>query len=211
MVSTKNLSAIFALLAAVLIFLTVILCFSSLDAPIFLLGHSTQAESQTTALMDAICQKDWDAASALLLGHPNLTEEEEPESALASLLWEAFHDSLSYEFTGPCRASGSGLCREVTVTGLDIPTLMAQLKDQTQTLLDAQVASADADLVYEADGTYREAFVMEVLTEAAANILQQDPPYRTWKLTLNLELRDGNWQIRMDQSLLTLLSGGMGR
>lgn len=207
----NRLSAVFALLAVVLILGTVALCFLSLDASAILVGGARQAEARTEALMEAICQGDDAAAGSMLQGQPALDSGRSPESSLGQLLWEAYRGSIAYEFSGSCYASDSGLCRDVTVTALDIPAVMQQLKADAQTLLNKHAASSDSDEVYEDDGSYREEFVMDVLCDGAKKILKQEQPLTSHTITLQLTCRDGQWYVLPDPALIHVLAGGMAK
>lgn len=210
MKNTKLLSSLFAVLAAVLTVGTVALSLLSLDAPARLVTVSDSAEQCTREFMDAFCRGDHAAAGGLMLGQLQLEPDQEPASQLAALLWEAYGSSLSYAFAGECYASDSGLCRDVTLTALDIPGVMALLKERSQDLLARQAAATAADLVFDDEGHYQEAFVMEVLCAEAAVILEEGGVTASRELTLELTRRDGQWWILPEQELLDAISGGMG-
>ncbi len=210
MKAVKTTSFVFTLLSLALAGLIAFLAVSALGTAQTPFVRSHAADDRTGAFMEAICASDHETAGSLLLSQPDLTPESQPDTALGLLLWDAFRESLSYEFSGTCQASGSGLQRSVTVTGLDIAALMHQLKDEAQDLLNEQALEADPDKVYKPEGGYQEAFVMDVLAHGAAGLLGEDQPMTTWELTLKLEKRNGQWWILPDQPLLDLLSGGIG-
>lgn len=59
-------------------------------------------------MMDALCAGDYATAQSCIYGQPDLGAGE-PEDAVSKLLWDAFTDSLSYEFTGLCRITDTDL------------------------------------------------------------------------------------------------------
>jgi hypothetical protein len=208
--TAKRLSNFFGILALVLILLTVLITFLSLNAPVRVIGGDKAAEKQTAALMDAICSKDYDLASTLLVGNPQLKAQGDPESDVAALFWDAYRNSLSYEFAGGCYSGGSGMRRDVTVTMLDIPAMMQTLKEQFPAVLNAEVESTDDALVYNTDGTYRDDFVMKILIREVEALLQTAPQYTSRTVTLQLSSRNGQWLIQPDQMLMSILTGSIG-
>lgn len=209
MKQTRLLSRIFAVLGAVLIVGTIALSFLSLEAPARVISVSGEARECTEDFMEALAAGDYPAAGSCILGQPELRSEFQADSQLAALLWDAYTGSIRYEFTGDLYVSGSGYSRDVTVTALDIPALMAVLKEQFPALLAQKMAAAGADAVYEADGSYREEFLMEVLCDGAAVLLPQSSETQ-WQITLQLTHRDGQWWILPEQSLMGILAGGLG-
>lgn len=207
--TNKHLSSFFALLGAILLLSAVVLSLLALNAPARLLFGTTEADARTQALMDALCEKNYAAASALMLGNPQLDADSTPDSSLGALLWEAYADSLSYEFSGSCYAGESGVCRDVTITALDIPALMVSLKDQAQTLLRKGAASANPEEIYNEDGSYQDAFLTDALKDGAAALLSQRIPTASRTITLHLTARDGQWYILPEQALLDVIAGGM--
>jgi hypothetical protein len=150
--------------------------------------------------------------SATLYGKPELDSGREPTLAVGGVLWEAFRESLHCEFTGSCYATQSGISREVTVTALDISQVMEPLKRRSDALMTQRAENAeDPDTVYDENNGYREDFVMEVLCEAAQEVLAQQEYLTSRTLTLNLVYEDGQWWILPDQEMINILSGKLGK
>lgn len=211
MKNAKQLSNLFALLGAVLIVGTVALSFLSLNTAPHLVVASDDAEQCTQNFMDALCQEDYTAAGNLLLGQPNLAADQEPGSELGSLLWDTYSDSLSYEFVGECYATDAGLSRDVRITALDIPDVMAVLKERSESLLTQSVEVTDSEIVYDKDNNYREDFVMGVLLDGVIAILEEGYATTSREITLNLTFQNGQWWIQPEQALMNVISGGMGK
>ena len=210
MKTSKLFSVIFALLGAVLIVGTVMLSFLSLDAPVRLLGSSDAAQAQTAAFLDAICQGDYETAGSLVYGQPDLGADRASAYELGDILWETFTGSISYEFTTDCYATDSGISQDVTITALDIPALMAPLKERSQELLNERAANGDnRSEIYDENNNYQESFVMEALCDAAEELLESDAYLTTRSVTLNLTCQDGKWRILPEQELLNILSGNL--
>lgn len=206
MKTAKFLSAVFAVLGAVLVIGTAVLSFTSLDAPVRLLSSMENAEEKTEALMDAICQGNYTSAASVMYGRPELDAGQTPSSELGVLLWDAYGDSLSYEFTGGCYATDSGVARDVTITALDISAVMEPLEEHYRKLLQ----EAEGSDSYDMSDENREAFVMGVLCDAAAEVLEESDYLTSRSVTLNLTCQDGQWWILPEQELLNVISGGVG-
>lgn len=209
MKKTQFISAVFGALGILLLIGTIALSFLSLEAPAQVVTVSKDAREQTAAFMEALAAGDSAAAGSCMLGHPELSAEFSDDSRLAALLWDAYTGSIRYEFTGDVYVSHSGYSRDVTVTALDIPALMEQVKEQFPALLAQRSAAAEAGTVYDESGSYREAFILEVLCEAAEEQLPQSST-RQWEITLQLTHREGKWWILPEQSLMGMLAGGLG-
>lgn len=212
MKTAKFFSVFFALLSVVLIVGTVALSFRSLDAPVKLLTSSENAETLAEDFMEAICRGDYSAAGSMMYGQPDLGTDRESAYAFGTILWDAFTDSLSYEFSGECYATDSGIARDVTITALDISAVMDPLKESTQTLLQKR-AAAEEDLskVYDENNNYQEAFVMDVLCDAVSQVLAENNYLTSWKVTLKLVYRDGQCWIMPEQALICAISGGIAQ
>jgi len=207
----KILSILFALLAVLLLAGTVALSVTALDAPARLIMVSGDARDLTEQFMEALSRNDYAAAQTMLQGSPDLEADREPETALGSLLWDAYRESISYEFSGGCYVLDSAIVRDVTVTALDIPALMAVLKERSPELLQQAVEQGDPEEIYDGNDDFREAFVMQVLFDGTADLLEETVPTASRTITLKLSCREGEWRILPEQSLLAVLSGGMGR
>ena len=86
---------------------------------------------------------------------------------------------------------------------------MGSLQQQLPALLSAQVAVSDPNEVYNEDGTYRDAFVMDLLCREAEAILQSEECYVRQTITLHLTSQNGKWLIHPEAALMNLLAGNM--
>lgn len=204
----KWVPAVFALLGAILVVGTVIMCFNSLQAPARLLSADQAAAAQTDRWMDAVCRGDYSAVGEMMYGQPELGTGREASNEMSELFWDSFIGSISYEFEGDCYTTQSGLARDVTITALDIPAAMEPLRKQTEAVMDQRIKELEyMDEVYDENNNYRDTFVMDALREAAQKLLEEEEFLATRKLTLNLVLEDGRWWILAEQDLINFLSG----
>ena len=110
MKGSKILSAVFGVLGILLMVATAAVSIASRNAQPRMLESPEAASAQAQRMMDALCAGDYEAAQSCIYGRPDLGAGE-PEDAVSKLLWDAFTDSLSYEFTGLCRVTDTGFAR----------------------------------------------------------------------------------------------------
>ena len=175
-----------------------------------LLSLPTVARSKVVAMMDAVCDGDYNTAGDCMLGKPSLGVDREAADRVGVLIWDAFQESLGYELVGECYTTADGLAQDITITGLDIQSVTAQLRDRSQALLEQRVADAeDTAEIYDEKNEYREDFVMDVLYDAAVQALEEDATDKTVELTIKLSYSDGSWWVIADENLLNAISGGI--
>jgi len=165
------------------------------SVPVVLLDTTavTEAAVQT---MEAACSGDFEALSGMLSGSPVLGEAPKKEQDADSLIWYAYLDSICYELSEECRASGSGMEIDVSIQCLDIPAVTEALQALVPTLM-TQTQAEQAS----------EAEINKVLSTAAAQILENDAPMTEQTITLQLIRSENRWQVMPTESLRQLLSG----
>lgn len=175
-----------------------------------LLTQPTVARNKVVMMMNAVCDGDYDQASQNILGTPSLGVDREAADEVGVLIWDAYQQSLSFELVGDCYTTGDGLAQNVVMTGLDIESVTANLKERSQTLLEQRVQEAeDISEVYDENNEYLESFVMDVLYDAAVQALEEDAVESTVELTIKLRYQDGSWWVVADNALLDAISGGI--
>lgn len=206
----KILSAVFAAVGLMAAAAAIYLTLSYRNAEPMLLTPPNVAKSQAAAMMNAVCKGDYETASGYLLGNPSLGVDRDASDEVGVMIWEAFTNSLSYEMVGPCYATDDGLAQRVELTGLDIECVTQGLRERAQTMLQQRVENAeDTSEVYDENNDYRESFVMQVLSDAVAQALEENSQQKTVSLTLNLTYQDGKWYVVADNQLLDAISGGI--
>lgn len=176
-----------------------------------LLSPAADAQNQVVSAMDAICQNNFSAAEQYLLGQPNLGVDREPADEAGTLIWEAFLNSLSYELSGDCYATDSGVAQDVVFTCLDVTSVTANLAERSEAILTKlQQEATYASEIYDENGNYHQHVVQEVLKTAVQAALQEDGKTITSTFTLQLVNRDGQWCIVPNSDLINALSGNMG-
>ena len=134
MKGSKFFSALFGILGILLMVVTAAVSIASRNAQPRMLESPEAASAQAQRMMDALCAGDYEAAQSCIYGQPDLGAGE-PEDAVSKLLWDAFTDSLSYEFTGLCRVTDTGFARDATVTCLDVSGVTAAVPQRAKALL----------------------------------------------------------------------------
>ena len=207
MKGSKFFSALFGILGILLMVVTAAVSIASRNAQPRMLESPEAASAQAQRMMDALCAGDYDTAQGYIIGQPDLGAGE-PEDAVSTLLWDAFTDSLSYEFTGLCRVTDTGFARDVSVTCLDVSGVTEAVPQRAKALLEAKAAAAeDKSELYNEDNIYRSELVDQALNDAVTQALSEDAQTVTRDVTLGLIYQDGAWWVVPDQALLKIISG----
>ena len=215
MKGSKFFSALFGILGILLMVVTAAVSIASRNAQPRMLESPEAASAQAQRMMDALCAGDYDTAQGCIYGQPDLGAGE-PEDAVSRLLWDAFTDSLSYEFTGLCRVTDTGFARDVSVTCLDVSGVTEAVPQRAKALLEAKAAAAeDKSELYNEDNSYRSELVdqalndavTQALNDAVTQALSEDAQTVTRDVTLGLIYQDGAWWVVPDQALLKIISG----
>lgn len=201
----KVLSFLFTFLGVVLLAGTAILAFLGRTMPVALPYVPVEAQKEAKAFAAEINEGNLESLKNRIYGTPEL--EGEFDNPVLTVLWEAYRESFSWDFTGAWYASDSGLCCDASVTVLDIPTLLPQVETVYQELLPRKAEELAAEQVYGEDGGYDADFVLQVLADATQQVLENSQPQVQREMTLTMICRDGNWYVRPDSALLELFSG----
>ena len=205
----RKLSIVFGLAGLLLALSAVGVIMTRLDTVPVLATMPTAAEKCAVSLMEDICSGDFSAAQEKLYGTPDLGADRAPSDDVGQLIWDAFTDSLEYEFNGGFYATDTGIARDVTITSLDLASVTENLGSRSQQLLEYRVEKAeDVSQIYDENNEYREDFVMTVLFDAAYQSLKEDARMVQQKVTLNLIFRQGEWWVVPNSDLLSAISGG---
>lgn len=206
----KFFAVIFAVAGTLLMLGTVVLCLTSLDAPVRTGEIPAAARACSEKLMEAVAAGDYETAGNCLYGQPDLGAASSPADPVGALVWEGFLSSISYEFQGDCYVTDTGFARNATVTTLDIPSVTEAFKQRSQDLLAEQTAAATEPAeLYGENGQFKDELITQVLRQAAQETLSAAPQTVTYEVTLHLIRRDGQWWAVPDQALLKAISGGV--
>ena len=196
------------ILASLCAAVTIWFAATSVSAPPALIGIPVAAQTQTEELMEAVCAGQFDRVSTLLKGSPDLGMVPAKEGTAEALLWQAWLESLRYEFAGVCYVTQEGLARDVDVWGMDVEAAIQAVIAEVELMLPERISEAETvQGTYDADGALSEDFVARVVYDAAVKVLEQQLPEKSWTLTLSLEYAGDRWTVIPDARLQGLLSG----
>ena len=197
-------SLIFAILGMGILGGSVFFCLTSLNRNAIMVATPEAAQVCSEDLMTAIQAGDYTAATGCLYGQVNLGADREPGDDLGALIWNAFQESITYEFIGDCYATTTGVARDLWITTLDLTSLNQNL---TQRVTD--LAESSKDSIYDSEGHILEDRFHQILLTALAEALDQDASTMTHQIQLNLIYQNGQWWVVPDAALLQAISGGV--
>ena len=186
----NRLSKLLGALSAILLLTAAVSALSLKNADPITTGSLAAADAQTEQFMEALCRGEFDTAANCLKGSPILAPAGAFSDALTEALWSAYADSLDYTFHGGCYADDYGLYRDVTVTRLDIPAVIADLQSRSS------VSLSKPD--------------HEDLAEIAAELIAKGTYTTEYTITLQLTGFGGQWQIEPTPQLVALMQGTVG-
>lgn len=185
------------------------ICLTQRDAEPIILGYPQGAEDCVNAMMAELCSGNYSGASQYLYGQPDLGSGASADSEAAMQLWNSFTSSLHYTADAPCTASDSGVCQQVTITGLDMNRVLEDMAAEAPELLERKIALSDSmDDVYDENHEYRPGFVDSVLYQAA-NLALEEAQTVEHTVTVNLLYDAHQWWVMPDAALLNAISGGI--
>ena len=167
-----------------------------------------EAVSCCEEFVQALNDGDLEAAARLMYGQPDLGVGTVSANVESAVLWDAFCSSIAVEPVGDWTVEQGCLVRNVSITNLDVSTVLGKIPERVQPLLDQRIAAAEnLAEIYDENNDFREDLVEEVLHQALQQSLSQDGQSVTRELPLKLINRDGHWWVVPHQNLLQILSG----
>lgn len=211
--SPRRIAAVFLMVLGILLLLSSLwIIKQAVSSHPVILRSPDAAVERADEMMSAVCEGDYDGVSALLYGSPNLGARPESSSPAADLLWEAFLDSLEYDFSGDCYVDDSGVAVDATIRYLDIPGVLEGLDSLVQGLLNQRISMAeDTTEIYDEKNDYRQEMLTEILCDATAQALEGNCVYLEQTIQLHLVYKHGQWWVVPEDALLNVLSGGFTR
>lgn len=205
MEKTKRSVILWSIAGAILSLCTLAAVIYGINSTPKVLVDSEALAASAEEVLECARSGDYDALSQLLYGTPDLGACPEKAENAESMIWYAFLDSIDYQVSQECYASGSGVALDIRIRCLDISAVTASLQAIAPELL-LQTAQQEED-IYDEQNNYRESFISEVLCAATAQVLAEEPQLLDRELTLTFTQSDGRWQVVPTESLLQLLSG----
>lgn len=141
------------------------------------------------SVMHSIRNGDWKNLSAMIAGNPGIAPVTGEQASAESMIWKAYQDSLQWTCADTYDLDGARVTQNIAVSCLDIRAV-------TDSMTEILAESAP-------DETNR----IELLREAARQVLESDPPAATHQITLTFLREAGQWKLIPDRTLQMLLSG----
>lgn len=174
------------------------------------LQYPVNAEERAESLMNAVCSGSYDKASEYLYGTPNLGAPTDDSTVAVNLVWEAFLDSLEYEFVGGCSPEESGVSIEASLRFLNVSSAIGSLDTRAQELLNQRIQAAkSSEELYDENNEYRQEIIDQVLRDATLQVLEENQDRQERTITLHLVYEDGQWWVFPEADLLGVLSGAI--
>ena len=175
-----------------------------------LLSAPEEAQRQAEAAVRALCTGEYADAEKRLYGMPDLGADTQPEDKVNRMIWKAYRSSLDYQMVDSVYATQQGLAQKVKIISMELPSATEKLGQRAQVLLQQRVENArDVSEIYDADNTYRDAFVADILEDAVRQALEEDVRYTYQIIELQLVYREGQWWVLPDKALLNAVFGGV--
>lgn len=210
MKTRRVLSGLLSVLGLALAIGTIWIVIGAVDAAPAMLMRPESAVDRAQALLDAVCDGDYETASEMLYGTPSLGTRPENSSPAVDLIWDAFLDSLEYTLLGDCYATDSGVAMDVRVRSLDISGVVDGLDSRAQALLNQRIAAAeDSTDIYDENNDFRQELITEVLQEAVRQALTENKTYQEQTISLQLVYEQGQWWVMPETTLLNVLAGSI--
>lgn len=189
---------------------TVFVSIHALNASPAMLQPPAGAAERADAMMSAVCRGDYSAAGRMMYGTPSLGTAPGADDGAEGLIWDAFVNSISYDFPGECYASDLGVALDVHIRSLKVSSVTDSLKTRSQALLNERVATAESvSDVYDENNEYREELISDVLCEAVRNALKEDAEMQDLVIPLYLVFEKNEWWVQPNAELLDVLSGSV--
>ena len=199
---------LFGILGLVMMLGTAVLCFGSLDAPV---RAEVPREVQECAaeVAELLNGGELDALADSFYGDPRLGTDRILTGETAAV-WEIFCEGISCELTSDVYVSGSSYAVDAVVTVPKIESITDSVTEHGKRLLDERITAAEkmAEL-YDEGGDFRQDLIDEVMAQAVALSLEEEPEMLTFETTIGFVYKAERWQAVPDQTLMRALQGGL--
>lgn len=199
---------LFGILGLVLMLGTAALCFGSLDAPARA-EVPREVKDCAAEVAELLNRGDLDALAEKFYGEPRLGTDRALVGGTAAV-WEIFCEGISCELTSDIYVVGSSYAVDAVITVPKIESITDSVTEHGKRLLDERVAAAEkmAEL-YDENGEFRKDLIDEVMVQAVALSLGEEPEMLTCETTVSFVYKAERWQAVPDQTLMRALQGGL--
>lgn len=185
---------------------TVMLAVTAVNAPVRQIKKPEAALLRVQTMMGAICDGDYETASAQIYGNPDLGSVPENADETIFLLWDTYRRSFSYDIQGEPRANDSGLSVDVAVRSLDISAVLDELGNTIQMRIDEK-ENEDDETGARASLSLRREEAERILQKALAEAAEKQDYVREQLITIDLVYDRDQWWALSNTDLMDMLSG----
>lgn len=178
--------------------------------PAKLLWSEPGARAAASALVETLSAGDFRKGSDYLYGTTQLILPEGEDRDASALLWNHYCENLTGGLVGEPYLSPRGYCQDAVFYVPDLDALTRRMKELAPELVTRRIVEArELSDVYDADFSFRQDLISEVLVEAARSAIAQEPERKVCQVQLRLVFEKDRWLIQPDQALLDILAGKM--
>ena len=179
--------------------------------PAKLLWSEPGARAAASALVETLSTGDFQKGCDFLYGTTQLILPEGEGQDASALLWNHYCENLTGGLVGEPYLSPRGYCQDAVFYVPDLDALTRRMKELAPELVTRRIVEArELSDVYDADYSFRQDLISEVLVEAARIAIAQEPERKVCQVQLRLVYEKDRWLIQPDQALLDILAGKMG-
>jgi len=197
-------------LGMVCIVLAVVISIVMKSAPFSLIGTADSAREQIVLLLESLQKADYEAMNNCLLPKQQIAGKDSYVSDVHRALYDAYIESIEYEFMGECYASDSALCQDIRVAVLDLSYILNELIDTYQRAYGVKIKLGENQQVYleQKDGTLTD-FFSSIPIEFVNKILSEKNYKKSMDITFETVYYQSQWRIALNADIFDLLTGGM--
>ena len=178
--------------------------------PAKLLWSEPGARAAASALVETLSTGDFQKGCDFLYGTTQLILPEGEGQDASALLWNHYCENLTGGLVGEPYLSPRGYCQDAVFYVPDLDGLTRRMKELAPELVTRRIVEArELSDVYDADYSFRQDLISEVLVEAARSAIAQEPERTVCQVQLRLVYEKDRWLIQPDQALLDILAGNM--
>ena len=161
-------------------------------------------------LMDTVCSGDFAGAAVLLRGTSGGDRRTEPEDPVGKMIWDAYVQRLDDRLEGDLYVTDRGLAQDIKLIRMELDSATELIGLRARQLLTDTINGAqDMSELYDADNSFRQELVDEIMAEATRQALEEDVKYTYDIFPVQLVYGDGQWKIEADQKFWKAVSGGI--
>jgi len=161
--------------------------------------------------LSSLCAGNYDKSYSYLRDYADLGLANLPETKAGQLVYEALHQSFSYELKGECSVDMLEASQPLTFSYLDITRLESAVVEETPKQLRMLVSARPMNEIYDANRNFLPEVTEEAYIKAIETVLENSAAYySSIELNLQLSYSGGRWQVLASPALLRALNGGAG-